>query len=70
VHGDLKPQNILVSRNTIKDQRLYLIDFSISEYFLKKDRTHIHPTRGTHYKGTIAFSSPKKVLNLSNISGI
>jgi serine/threonine protein kinase len=60
VHGDLKPQNILLSKDLGNDQNIYLIDFGISQSYLNDDGSHIDLDQNSGFKGTIAFSALKE----------
>lgn len=59
IHGDLKPQNILLGKVPDIDSSLYLIDFGITQPFRNDNGSHVLPDYNAGYRGTIAFSSPK-----------
>ena len=60
IHCDIKPDNIMIGDFT-KDSklvnRLYLIDFGISQKYLNDDGTHMAFERDVPFKGNVIFSS-------------
>mmetsp|Transcript_20390 Transcript_20390/g.19369 ORF Transcript_20390/g.19369 Transcript_20390/m.19369 type:complete len:109 (+) Transcript_20390:396-722(+) len=59
IHGDLKPQNILLSKNLRQDSNIYLIDFGVSQKYRLQNGSHIQIDLNEGYRGTIPFSSCK-----------
>lgn len=59
IHGDLKPQNIMLSRDLNSDTQVYLIDFGVSHPYLDQNQNHLMSNNTFGYRGTVAFSSPK-----------
>lgn len=54
IHKDIKPQNIIVNRDTCQ---LKLIDFGIASRFSKENPTLKHPNT---FEGTLAYMSPEQ----------
>lgn len=66
VHGDLKPQNILTSKNLTKDSLLYLIDYGICQPYQDDEGNHLPKVLNSGFSGTIAFSAAKDNISYSN----
>jgi len=60
IHRDMKPENILMENQTIN--KLYLIDFGLSRYYIDQERNHIPIQYGKKMIGNIRFAS----LNIHN----
>ncbi|KAG1726181.1 casein kinase 1, epsilon [Suillus paluster] len=57
VHGDIKPQNILVGLNDLR-HTAFIVDFGIAkEYCSTSTRTHVPFRQGQNLTGTPAFAS-------------
>jgi serine/threonine protein kinase len=60
IHCDLKPDNIMIGDYT-KDSKLmnklYLIDFGISQSYLKENGEHMAFESDVPFKGNVIFSS-------------
>ncbi|KAG1852330.1 hypothetical protein C8R48DRAFT_749820 [Suillus tomentosus] len=57
VHGDIKPQNILVSRGALQ-KTIFVVDFGIArEYWNPETQTHMPFRQGRRLTGTPAFAS-------------
>jgi casein kinase 1 len=60
IHCDLKPDNIMIGDFT-KDEKLmnklYLIDFGISQSYLEANGEHLPFKRDVPFKGNVIFSS-------------
>ena len=57
-HGDLKPQNICLSKDEKTDElTLYLIDFGMAQSFLDKRGQHRRQRSLNLFKGNLLFAS-------------
>lgn len=60
IHCDIKPDNILLgdySTNPKMINKLFLIDFGISEKYVDENNKHLPFKRDVPFKGNIVFSS-------------
>ena len=60
IHCDIKPDNILigdVQKDSQQINKLYLIDFGISESYLNNQGSHLPFKTGVPFKGNVIFSS-------------
>ena len=55
VHRDIKPENIMLG-NGDKNNLVYIVDFGISKFFLKKNK-HIHFKKNKSFVGTTRYAS-------------
>ena len=60
IHRDIKPENFLL--NKIGENRVYLIDFGLSKYYLTENKKHMEERKNRKLIGTAKFSS----LNVHN----
>lgn len=60
IHRDIKPENFLLNR--IGENRVYLIDFGLSKYYLTENKNHMEERKNRKLIGTAKFSS----LNVHN----
>ena len=60
IHRDIKPDNFLLYN--VDTNRLYLIDFGLSKYYLTEDKKHMEERKDKKLIGTAKFSS----LNVHN----
>jgi serine/threonine protein kinase len=60
IHCDIKPDNIMIG-DYMRDQKLmnklYLIDFGISQKYVDKRGEHIEFKQDVNFKGNLIFSS-------------
>ena len=60
IHCDIKPDNIMIGdtkKNPSMINKLYLIDFGITQKFLDKDGKHLPYSDDVPFKGNVIFSS-------------
>lgn len=56
LHRDLKPHNFVVGINE-KSSLIYLLDFGLAKYFIKKDSGHIQFRDDKYMIGTVRYAS-------------
>ncbi|KAG2130966.1 casein kinase I alpha [Suillus bovinus] len=57
IHGDIKPQNVLVGRGDL-EQTIFIVDFGVAkEYWNTAAQAHMPLRHGGHLTGTPAFAS-------------
>lgn len=56
IHRDIKPENILTNTE-ININKLYLIDFGLSKYYIDQNRNHIPINYNKKFIGNVRFAS-------------
>jgi len=62
IHRDIKPDNFLLTHSNFDNNKLYIIDFGLSKYYLTVDKKHIEERKDRKLIGTAKYSS----LNVHN----
>jgi len=56
-HGDIKPQNICLTRGVGSQLTLHLIDFGLAKNYLNSDGSHVEKSKEKQFSGNLPFAS-------------